>query len=138
MFKQTFKPYITIRIALALLLTAGATLLLIRANKPTLPEQLTQELDERFPKGTTRRTIEAWLKTQPTRIEKTHPFHRAIGGKSIDEIAGVEISDVEYTLLATFDETRWVICDYEISVYMFFDKDDRLIKYWIGEFHNAL
>jgi len=91
---------------------------------PTLADRLDREIKNSFPVDTPRTIVEQWLQSQPAKY--------GVYRDSVVKLAGLDPDKVGYTVLATYNEKRWLI-PYEIDVYFFFNSSDSLLKHWIYE-----
>jgi hypothetical protein len=58
------------------------------------------------------------------------------GHQSVAECAGLNVEDVYSVIDVTYPEAdRFLLGITKLSVYLFFDKNDQLIRHWIDEFH---
>lgn len=100
--------------------------------RTTLPHRLDREARELFLPGTLRQTIEKWAKTQSAdsgTIRKTGGTFRYM---EIIASAGLDPDSVGSMTSINYNESRWPD-NYRVSLYFFFDTDDRLIKHWVTE-----
>jgi len=60
----------------------------------------------------------------------------SIGGQTVAECAGLKTDDVSWYTRVTYpDADRFLLGQTKITVYLFFDTHDHLIKHWVSEFH---
>jgi hypothetical protein len=58
------------------------------------------------------------------------------GGETVAECAGLSVDDVYTVIRVRYPEAdRYVLGVTEISVYLFFDDQGRLIRHWVAESH---
>jgi hypothetical protein len=107
-----------------------------------------------LPPGTSREDVQVWLASQGTTanghahrpyydvlyrpvIADSEPWWMdRIGNETVAECAGLRVDDVFRLLRIKYpDADRFFLGRTEIKVYLFFDNNDRLIKYWVKEFH---
>jgi hypothetical protein len=109
--------------------------------------------------GQTRGEVEAWLATQgiphssatqPERISYDISRRRedvtfkgwwmdCRGSRTVAECAGLDVDAVYSVIRVSYpDAERHLIGNTEVLVYLFFDADGRLIRYWPDEFHWSL
>jgi hypothetical protein len=103
-------------------------LFLVRVWKPSLSEQLSEEVALRIPPGATRTQVDAWLATQPQEYTVVSPsiFDRyltllfplhTVEGQYPEDFARINRADVGCYLLGEYTD----IPD-TIQVFLFFDK----------------
>jgi hypothetical protein len=61
------------------------------------------------------------------------------GNRTVAECAGLDVDVVQSVICVIYpDAGRRVVGSIEITVYVFFDADRRLIRHWVDEFHLSL
>jgi hypothetical protein len=120
------------------------TLVLLSVRKPSLSEQLSEEIALRIPPSATRTQVDAWLATQPQEYTVVSPsiFDRyltlffplhTVEGQYPEDFAGVNRADVGYYLLGEYSDMPDTI-----QVFLFFDKHERLIKSLVYRYRRDL
>jgi hypothetical protein len=104
--------------------------------------------------GQTRTEVEAWLVAQgiphewtfrPTRTcygvlhrreDVTFPgwWMPCRGSQTVAECAGLSVGAVHSVVCLCYPASASLLGDTEVTVYFFFDKDERLIRHWADEF----
>jgi len=110
----------------------GISTIVALSSMPTLADRLDREIKNSFPVDTPRTIVEQWLQSQPAKYGVYRDIDAKVGHDSVVKLAGLDPDKVGYTVLATYNEKRWLI-PYEIDVYFFFNSSDSLLKHWIYE-----
>jgi hypothetical protein len=114
---------------------------------------------EGLARGQTQEEVEAWLASQnippssaPGRESTSYDIQRrreevpfrgwwmdGRGGRTVAECAGLDVDAVHSVIRVTYPNAgRPLFGQIEITVYLFFDADRRLIRHWVDQFHLSL
>jgi hypothetical protein len=64
------------------------------------------------------------------------PWMDCRGNQTIAECAGLKVDSVSSVIRVSYpDADRSLLCQTQITVYLFFDGNDRLLKHWVDEFY---
>lgn len=133
----------------------GAEFLLVERPTTPMTVELACQLFERGPRpGASSEEVEAWLMHRGI-FPVSHPSKRRVrygihcreegarledrwmdarGSKTVAELAGLDAKEVHSYLRVEYpDAARTLVSQTEIRTYYFFDANDRMLRYWIGE-----
>jgi hypothetical protein len=106
--------------------------------------------------GQSREEVEAWLTSEgiprgpvfPERgisfdvlqrrddLSGNGPWMDFRGNQTVAECAGLKVDSVSSVIRVSYpDAGRAFLCQTRITVYLFFDGKDRLLKHWVDEFY---
>jgi hypothetical protein len=113
-------------VAVAVLAIIAALVLVF---SPTDANRLKSEIEQRFPPTTKRQIVESWLASERITFDTVDHLGDTIGDKTVLEIERLTDDALGPTIRA-----RQGL----IFVYFFFDRSNKLIKYWLDDGRNAL
>ena len=96
---------------------------------PTDASRLKSAIEQRLPPTTKRQVVKSWLTSEQIPFDTVDHLEDTIGHQNVLECVGLRDDALGSTIRARQGLT---------FVYFFFDRSDKLIKYWVDDGRNAL